>query len=135
MKTKSCKTCYYGRGGKCETMHEPISGCWADEAEAKRREVAVKAYSDTYASITPYSEERKKKRNETMKKNLELRGGKTAFEVLDEKFGPLYQQNVTDSEIGSRLHIDTSRVSAYRKSKGLPGWREKDRPAPTGTAM
>lgn len=138
---KNCKTCFYDKGSKCEILHEKIPvNCyaWADEVEAKRREKAIKNYIDPEG----HSSGRRSipmdminQRTRIRAENLKKRGGKSIKEVLDEHFLELYEQGMTDIEIGDKLGADHSRVYDYRRLKGYTAQNKKDRPAPTGTAM
>lgn len=49
---KNCQNCFYARGhNTCKVLNERIEkDCksWADEAEAKRRESAIRVYSGKF---------------------------------------------------------------------------------------
>lgn len=120
----TCNTCYYSRGKKCSIMHSPISGCWADEAEAKKREQAISAYA--FAEVKGVlSDEQVKKRTAARTENLRKRNGKSVKETLDEHFNWHYLQGKSDDEIAAEVHVDPSKVTDYRRDKGLPPWKKK----------
>lgn len=132
---KTCETCYYNNAGngRCATMHEKMGNCWADEAEAMRREMAIQKNSAIYLPVNAMPKELKEKRKETQKHNLKLRGGKTSKEVLDKHFNRLYLQHLTDTEISKKLHVNIAAVSRYRRNKDLPKRTKNGRPAATET--
>ncbi|HAQ41554.1 MAG TPA: hypothetical protein DCM73_12480 [Clostridiales bacterium] len=134
---KNCETCYYDEGVKCEILKNKIEhNCfaWADEPEAMRRETAIQKNVENFPEANVMPEEIKKKRKETQKQNLKLRGGKTNKEVLDKHFNQLYSQHLTDTEISKKLHVDICTVNRYRRNKNLPKRTKNGRPAPTETA-
>lgn len=129
MRQKTCATCFYDKGGACEVLRAKVpENCfaWADEAEAKRREKAIKEYNEPMlpTAMTDEQKERKRKKQE---KNLRLRGGKSSFEVLDEHFLELYNQGLSVTEIAKELNVDRNRIYEYRKSRELPSWNKKNR--------
>nr|DAM07043.1 MAG TPA: helix-turn-helix domain protein [Caudoviricetes sp.] len=131
---KTCETCYYDEGIKCEILKNKIEhNCfaWADEAEAMRRESAIQKNTEIYPEANVMPKEIKKKRKETQKQNLKLRGGKTNKEILDKHFGGLYSQQLTDTEISEKLHVHITAVNRYRRIKGLPKCTKNGRPAAT----
>lgn len=141
MQQKICATCFYDTGDNCKILHEKINkNCyaWADEAEAKRREGAIKNYIDPQGNSTGKRRipgEMISQRTKAREDNLKKRGGKSVNEILDEHFLELYEQDMTDIEIGEKLGTDNSRVCDYRRSKGFASKNKKDRPALTETAM
>lgn len=130
---KTCNTCYYSKGNKCSIMHSPISGCWADEEEAKKREKDISAYSLSEVKGV-LSNEQIERRSKTRMENAKNRNGKSVKETLDEHFNWYYLQGLSDEEIAKEVHVDASRVRDYRRDKGLPGWKKKGRPTATGAA-
>jgi hypothetical protein len=133
---RTCATCFYETGKKCKILYEKIKeNCfaWADEAEAKRREKSIKEYNEPILPTAMTDEQKERKRKNT-ELNLKMRGGKSSFEMLDEHFEELYQQGMTDIEIGKRLYVDRNRVYDYRKSKNLPAWNKESRSLLTETA-
>ena len=105
-------------------MHGPIPGCWADEAEAKRREKDISTYA--FAEVKGVlSEEQVKRRTASRTENLKKRNGKSVREVLDEHFNWYYLQGKSDDEIAVEVHVDPSKVTDYRRDKGLPAWKRK----------
>lgn len=118
MKQKTCATCFYDTG-KCEVLREKIpKNCfaWADEVEAKRREKAIKEYSEPIM-ITTMSDDKKEAKRRKQEKNLMLRGGKSSFEVLDEHYQELCEQDLSVTEIAKILHVDRNRIYDYRIKK------------------
>lgn len=140
MQKKICATCFYDKGKNCQVLHEKIKDncyAWADEAEAIRREKAIKAYIDPDGNSSGRRRipgEMISHRTEIRAANLKKRGGRPVNEVLDESFMPLYEKGMSDGEIGDLLGMNYSRVYDYRHSKGLVANNKKGRPAPTGTA-
>ncbi|KAF5051103.1 hypothetical protein DSECCO2_422660 [anaerobic digester metagenome] len=137
---KTCITCFYNLGKKCKILHEKThKNCssWADEAEAKRREEAIKKYSDQCGNVPATRKlaiEQINQRTKVRLENIKKRGGKTVKEVLDERFMELYQQDMTDGEIGDLLGMDYARVYDYRRDKGLVASNKKNRPVGAGAA-
>lgn len=135
MRQKTCATCFYDKGGACEVLRAKVpENCfaWADEVEAKRREKAIKEYNEPMLP-TAMTDEQKERKRKNQELNLRLRGGKTSKEVLDKHFMELYKQGMTTTEISEKLHVDRNRIYDYMKN--LPTLNEKNRPAPTGTAI
>lgn len=125
---KNCDNCYYN-GKNCKILREKIpKNCfaWADEAEAKRREKAIRDYNEPILP-TAMSDDKKEAKRRNQERNLLLRGGKSSFEVLDEHYQELYEQNLSVTEIAEILHVDRNRVYDYKI--------KKNRSAPTETAM
>lgn len=138
---KTCITCFYNLGKKCKILHEKTpKNCssWANEPEARRREEAIKKYSDTYGNVPAtrkLATEQISRRTKVRLENIEKRGGKTVKEVLDERFMELYQQDMTDGEIGDLLGMDYARVYDYRRGKGLVASNKKNRSTAIEAAM
>lgn len=135
----TCPTCFYGKGKGCEILKSQVKGkcsSWADEAEAKRREEAIKKYSDSNVpAIRKLASEQINQRTKVRLENIKKRGGKTVKEVLDERFMELYQQDMTDGEIGDLLGMDYARVYDYRRGKGLVASNKKNRSTAIEAAM
>ncbi len=129
----TCPTCVFENGRKCRILKDKISyNCfaWADEAEAKRREEAIKKYSDPNGNVPAnrkLTSDQINQRTKVRLENIKKRGGKTVKEVLDERFMELYQQDMTDGEIGDLLGMDYARVYDYRRGKGLVASNKKNR--------
>lgn len=121
MQQKTCATCFYDKGKDCEVLRAKVlENCfaWADEAEAKRREKAIKDYNEPIL-LTSMSAEQKENKRKNQEKNLMLRGGKSSFEVLDEHFLKLYEQGLSLTEIAKKLNVDRNRVYDYRLKKNI----------------
>ncbi len=113
---ETCETCYYSRGKKCSIMLSPITGCWADETEAKKRAEEIKAYASLGLVVQPS--------NRIYKKPVS--------EKLDEEFMKLYEKGMNDVQISIELGVSQTSVRDYRRSLELPAI--KNRPAGTGAA-
>lgn len=137
----TCPTCFYSKGKGCEILKSQVKGncsSWADEAEAKRREDAIKKYSDPCGNVPAtrkLASEQINQRTKVRLENIKKRGGKTVKEVLDERFMELYQQDMTDREIGDLLGMDYARVYDYRHDKGLVANNKKNRSTAIEAAM
>lgn len=105
---KTCNTCYYSRGKKCSIMHSPISGCWADEAEARKRAQEIRNYASLGITIQPS--------NRVYKKPVS--------EKLDEGFMKLYEDGMNDRQISRILEVSASSVGTYRKNLSLPAHKK-----------
>ena len=100
---KTCETCYYGRGKKCRIMHSPIEGCWADEAEARKRAAEIKNYMSGGVDVIPA--------NRVYKRPVK--------EKLDKDFIRLYKNNMNDPQIAKELRVSAQSVRNYRLKRGL----------------
>lgn len=101
---QTCETCHYSRGKKCSIMHSPIDGCWADEAEARKRAQEIKAYASLGLIVQPS--------NRIYKKPVS--------EKLDEEFMNLYEKGMNDVQISTELGVSQTSVRDYRRSLELP---------------
>lgn len=134
---RNCATYFYDTGKKCEILREKIpANCfaWADEMEARKREKAIKEYNDPIVPAAMTDEQREKKRKAT-ERNLKMRGGKSSFEVLDEHFLELHNQELSVTKIAEMLHVDRNRIYDYMKKNEIPIWNKKNRPTAMEAAM
>jgi hypothetical protein len=129
-----CTTCFYSKGKGCEILKSQVKekcSSWADEAEARRREEAIKKYSDPNGNVPAtrkLASEQINQRTKVRIENFKKRGGKSVNEVLDERFIELYQQGMSDGEIGDLLGMDYARVYDYRHDKGYIANNKRNRP-------
>jgi hypothetical protein len=131
-KTRTCKTCFYGKGADCAVLTQKIEhNCfaWADEVEAKKRAAACKKYKDEFSGDIHYtlSDAVIQDRSIINKENRIKRGGKSVKEVLDVGFMKLYKKGLNDDEIGKKLTVGKCYVGEYRRNLGLET-NKKDRP-------
>jgi hypothetical protein len=137
----TCTTCFYSKGKGCEILKSQVKGkcsSWADEAEAKRREDAINKYSDPYGNVAAtkkLTSDQINQRTKVRLENIKKRGGKTVKDVLDERFMDLYQQGMSDGEIGDLLGMDYARVYDYRHDKGYIANNKRNRSTAIEAAM
>jgi hypothetical protein len=136
----TCQTCFYSKGKGCKILKSKTDNCfaWADEAEAKIREEAIKKYSDPNDNVPAtrkLSSEQINQRTKIRIENFKKRGGKSVKEVLDERFIELYQQGMSDGEIGDLLGMDYARVYDYRHDKGYIANNKRNRSTAIEAAM
>lgn len=136
-----CNTCFYDKGSSCKVLRSKVDGncyAWDDEAEAKKREASIKKYADPYSGSTgrrTLSGDQIEQQNRVRAENAKKRAGKSVKEVLDERFMELYQQGMTDGEIGDLLGMNYARVYDYRHDKGLVANNKKNRSTAIEAAM
>lgn len=128
MQQKICATCFYDKG-TCEILTTKIpKNCfaWADEAEAKKREKAIKNYNEE-ALPNAMTDEQKEARRLKTEQNRKARGGKAPYDLLNENYLVLQGQGMTVTEIANELKIDRNRVYDYVSKYDLPLPNKKSR--------
>lgn len=126
---RTCATCHYDKDKICEILTTKIpKNCfaWADEAEAKKREKAIKAYIEETLP-NAMSDKEKELRRISTEKNRKARGGRSSYEVLDEHYLGLQEQGFTVMEIARTLNVDRNRIYDYINKYDLPAPIKKSR--------